>query len=160
MQIEYLNIDSIMPYENNPRRNDDAVKYIQNSIEKFGFKVPLVIDNNNVIVCGHTRYKAAKALGMESVPCIIADDLTDEQIKAFRLADNKTSEMAAWDFGLLEEELLALSELEIDMAEFGFMDATNIDVDGFFEETTPKESEPEEEKEIKCPHCGMYFAVD
>jgi DNA modification methylase len=91
---------------------------VANSIKEFGFKVPIIIDANGVIVTGHTRYKAAKKLGMETVPCILADDLTDEQVKAFRLADNKVAEIADWDFELLDDELSQV--LDIDMEEFGF----------------------------------------
>ncbi len=94
MKIEYKKIDDLKPYENNPRFNDDAVEYVANSIKEFGFKVPIVIDKDNVIVAGHTRYKASMELGLEEVPCIVADDLTDEQVKAFRLADNKVGEKA------------------------------------------------------------------
>lgn len=120
MEIVEKNIDEIKPYEKNPRKNDEAVKYVMESIKQFGFKVPIVIDKENVIVCGHTRYKASKKLGIEVVPCVIADDLTEEQIKAFRLADNKVSEKADWDFDLLNEEIDDI--LNIDMQEFGFLD--------------------------------------
>ena len=89
MEIVSRSIDSIKPYEKNPRKNDDAVKYVAQSIKQFGFKVPIVIDSDGIIVAGHTRYKAAKKLKMDEVPCIVADDLTEEQVKAFRLADNK-----------------------------------------------------------------------
>lgn len=84
MQIIKKNVNELVPYENNPRHNDDAVEYVANSIEQFGFKVPIIIDKDNVIVAGHTRLKAAKKLGMEYVPCILADDLSDEQVRAFR----------------------------------------------------------------------------
>lgn len=118
MNIVVKKIEDIKPYEKNPRRNDEAVKYVANSIKEFGFKVPIVIDKNNTIVCGHTRYKASKKLKLKEVPCIIADDLTDEQIKAYRLADNKVSEQAEWDMTLLGEELLDIEDL--DMGDFGF----------------------------------------
>ena len=98
MEIIYKNVDDLIPYAKNPRKNSKAVGYVANSMKEFGFKVPIVIDSNNVIVCGHTRLLASKKLGFDSVPCIVADDLTDEQIKAFRLADNKVSEKAEWDF--------------------------------------------------------------
>ena len=117
MQIIYKGVNEIIPYEKNPRKNDEAVEYVANSIKEFGFKVPIIIDKNNVIVTGHTRLKAAKKLGMEEVPVILADDLTDEQIKAFRLADNKVAEYATWDDDLLKMEL---GDLELDMSEFGF----------------------------------------
>ena len=118
MEIVSRSIDSIKPYEKNPRKNDDAVKYVAESIKQFGFKVPIVIDQDGIIVAGHTRYKAAKKLKMDEVPCIIADDLTEEQVKAFRLADNKVAEKAEWDFDLLGEELDGI--FDIDMSDFGF----------------------------------------
>ena len=118
MNIVELSINELIPYENNPRKNDEAVQYVANSIKEFGFKVPIVIDKDYVIVAGHTRYKASKQLGLEKVPCIIADDLTDEQIKAFRLADNKTGELADWDFDLLDSELFDIQDIDMDL--FGF----------------------------------------
>lgn len=117
MNIVELRSADLKEYENNPRLNDNAVEAVAESILQFGFKVPIIIDKDNVIVAGHTRLKAAQMIGMEYVPCIIADDLTEEQIKAFRLADNKVSEFAEWDFEKLEAEL---AELQIDMAAFGF----------------------------------------
>lgn len=120
MQIIYKTIDELKPYKNNPRQNDNAVDAVAASIRQFGFKVPIVIDAGNEIVAGHTRLKAAKKLGLTEVPCIIADDLTPDQIKAFRLADNKTAELAEWDFELLE---LELNDIDLDMSMFGF-DAT------------------------------------
>lgn len=154
MEIIMKRIDEVIPYENNPRINDNAVQYVAESIKQFGFKIPLVIDENNVIVCGHTRVKAAKELGIEEVPCIIADDLTEDQIKAFRLADNKVGEIAKWDMEALSEEI---EGIDIDMADFGFIELSDLDVDDFFEEAEPKEKELEEEKEIQCPHCGEWF---
>lgn len=118
MQILEIATTELIEYDSNPRKNDEAVQYVAASIREFGFKVPVIVDKNNVIVAGHTRLKAAKFLGLDSVPCIVADDLTDEQVQAFRLADNKVSEFAEWD-----EELLALelSEIiDIDMTDFGF----------------------------------------
>lgn len=112
----------LIPYANNPRENDGAVDAVAASIKEFGFKVPVIIDKDNVIVAGHTRIKAAGKLGIDKVPCIIADDLSEEKIKAFRLADNKVGELAQWDFSKLEEELKELSEMDLDfqMDEFGF----------------------------------------
>ena len=120
MKITELNLSDIKPYEKNPRKNDEAVKYVSESIKQFGFKVPIVIDKNNVIVCGHTRYKAAQKLKLKTVPCILADDLTEEQIKAYRLADNKVAEKSEWDFDLLTPELEELDFTDIDMEDFGF----------------------------------------
>lgn len=118
MQIIEKKIDEIIPYINNPRNNDAAVETVAASIKEFGFKQPIVIDKDGVIVAGHTRHKAAKRLGLETVPCIMADDLTEQQIKAYRLADNKVAELATWDMELLDIELEAITEL--DMIEFGF----------------------------------------
>ena len=126
MNVKEISIADLKPYKNNPRKNDSAVEAVTKSIEQFGFKVPLVIDSKNVIVAGHTRYKAAKLLKLEKVPCIVADDLTPEQIKAFRLADNKTAEFAEWDFEKLGFELVELKKFDFDMAEFNF-DLSNID---------------------------------
>ena len=120
MNVIDLPIKAIKPYKNNPRKNDKAVEYVANSIRQFGFKVPIVIDSRYEIVCGHTRWKAAKMLGLDAVPCVLADDLSEEQIKAFRLADNKTAEMADWDFDLLEMELNDIDPSLFDMADFGF----------------------------------------
>ena len=121
MQIINKRVDELRAYDKNPRRNDEAVEYVANSIREFGFKVPVVIDNRNTIVCGHTRVKAAVKLGMGEVPCIVADDLTPAQIKAFRLADNKVGELAMWDWDLLSDEMEELDELGIDMSDFGFL---------------------------------------
>ena len=118
IEIVYKRIGELVPYEKNPRKNTKAVKYVANSISEFGFKVPIVIDENNVVVCGHTRLLASEKLGMDEVPCIIAKDLTEEQIKAFRLADNKVSEKAEWDFDLLNEEMDEI--FNFDMEDFGF----------------------------------------
>ena len=118
LKIEYMALDKLKPYEKNPRKNDNAIDAVASSISQFGFKNPIVIDKDNVIVCGHTRYKAAKKLKLDTVPCVIADDLTDEQIKAYRLADNKVSELAEWDIDLLGEELDGI--FDIDMRDFGF----------------------------------------
>lgn len=115
--LKNIPITELKPYPNNPRKNDHAVDAVAASIREFGFKVPLVIDKDGVIVAGHTRYKAAQKLGLKELPCIVADDLTDDQIKAFRLADNKTAELAEWDFELLD---LELDDIELDMGEFGF----------------------------------------
>lgn len=119
MEIIEKKLGELTPYDHNPRENDGAVDAVAASIKEFGFKVPVVIDGAGVIVAGHTRYKAAKKLGLDSVPCIIADDLSEEQIRAFRLADNKVAELAGWDFDLLNMELAGIEEL--DMTQFGFL---------------------------------------
>lgn len=118
MKIQNYKTDELVPYEHNPRINDNAVDLVANSIREFGFKQPIVIDRNRVIIAGHTRWKAAKELGLKEVPCIMADDLTPSQVKAYRLADNKVAEASEWDYDLLEEELEGI--LDIDMSDFGF----------------------------------------
>lgn len=105
MVIEDVPISYVKPYEKNPRKNDKAVDGVAESIKQFGFKQPIVIDKNGVIVAGHTRYKAALKLGFDTVPCVRADDLTQKQIKAYRILDNKLNELASWDFEMLGEEL-------------------------------------------------------
>ena len=126
--ITTKNITDIFPYENNPRKNDKAVNAVAASIKEFGFKVPIVIDKNGVIVAGHTRYKAAKKLDLKEIPCIVADDLTEDQIRAFRLADNNVGEIADWDFELLDEELFRITD--INMSDFGFtIDSLETDVE-------------------------------
>lgn len=131
LKIEYIDINSIKPYKNNPRVNDDAIQYVANSIKEFGFKNPIILDKDNVIVCGHTRLEASKRLGIDKIPCLYADDLNEEQIKAFRLADNKVSEKAEWDYDLLIDEL---KDIDIDMVDFGFDIETSIEVENEFEE--------------------------
>ncbi len=116
-------VDELIEYDNNPRLNDEAIDVVGRSIKEFGFKVPVIIDENNIIVAGHTRVKACKRLGIKEVPCIIADDLTDDQLKAFRLADNKTHEFALWDDEKLYKELEAI---KMDMFQFGFEDLNNL----------------------------------
>lgn len=155
MNIVEKKLSELKPYENNPRKNDEAVEYVANSIKEFGFKVPIVIDKDGVIVAGHTRYKAAKQLKLKTVPCIIADDLNEEQIKAFRLADNKTAELAGWDFPLLDMEL---AELNMDMEQFGFKGFDDSDIDDFFESAEHVEKE-EQPHIITCPHCGKMISL-
>lgn len=133
MEIINKKADDLIPYINNPRNNDQAVDAVASSIKNFGFKVPVLIDSNDEIVNGHTRVKAAKKLGIEEIPTIIADDLTDEQIKAFRLADNKVGEIAEWDEDALAIELEELENLNMDMSQFGFETFDNdIDIDDLF----------------------------
>ena len=105
MNIEMKKVVDLIPYDGNPRENEEAVAEVMESIKEFGFKVPIVVDSGNVIVAGHTRLKASERLKMEEVPTIVASDLTDKQIRAFRIADNKTSEKALWNEDLLKDEL-------------------------------------------------------
>lgn len=120
MEIVERGVEELIPYENNPRINDKAVQGVANSIRDFGFRNPIIIDQNDVIICGHTRLKAAKKLHLGKVPCIVVDDLTDEQVRALRLADNKVAEKAEWDDDKLAQELEEI--LNIDMKDFGFLE--------------------------------------
>ena len=156
MEIIERKVSELIPYANNPRHNDGAVDAVAASIKAFGFKVPLVVAADGVIIAGHTRLKAAQKLGLKTVPCIVADDLTPEQIKAFRLADNKVGELADWDFEKLD---LELEELDFDMTPFGFDDeaseASANDIDGGGEISTDDFND--EEFECTCPRCGFKF---
>lgn len=136
MQIEYRNIEDINPYEKNPRKNDDAVKDVAESIKQFGFKNPIIVDKDGIIIAGHTRLKAAKKLGMTEVPVILADDLTEEQAKAFRVADNKVAEGSLWDIDFLKDELADLDNMFT-----GFSDDELAEL--FEEEDIIEEEEPE-----------------
>ena len=120
LNVKMMPIGDVVPYEKNPRLNDQAVDAVAGSIREFGFKVPIVVDSKGVVVSGHTRLKAAKALGLAEVPVIVADDLDDTKIKAFRLADNKVAELADWDESLLIKELEELYDLNYDMGQFEF----------------------------------------
>mgnify|MGYP001623984320 CR=1 FL=1 len=151
MNIINVNINDSIPYDKNPRFNDEAVEYVANSIKEFGFKVPVVLDKNNVIVTGHTRIKACEKLGINEIPCIYADDLTEEQVKAFRLADNKVGEIAQWYFDLLN---LELDDINLDMSEFGFLD---MDLESEQEkEVVEDDYEVEAPKEPKSKYGQVY----
>ena len=147
MNIVMMKISDIKEYDNNPRKNDNAVEAVASSIRSFGFKVPIIIDSNNVIIAGHTRLKASKKLGYQEVPCLIADDLTDEQVKAYRLADNKVAEASEWDIDLLEREIADI--LNIDMQDFGFILEQDDEI--MREDISDKVIEKYEIIIIKCP---------
>ena len=161
MNIIEKNIDELSLYENNPRLNDNAVDYVANSIKEFGFKIPCLITGTGEVICGHTRIKAALKLGMKEVPCIVADDLTEEQVKAFRLVDNQTASIAEWDFEALENELSGI--MNINMDDFGF--------DLLFQDESSKEKKQkldqggeidindyaDDKFECTCPKCGFKF---
>lgn len=131
INIVYKDVDELIPYVNNPRDNAGAVDAVASSIKNFGFKVPIVVDKGNEIVTGHTRLLAAKKLDMKKVPVIIADDLSEAEVKAFRLADNKVGELADWDFNILSAELAELENM--DMSQFGFDDFIEDNFDTDFE---------------------------
>ena len=121
--IEFRPIDSIRPYENNPRINDNAVEAVANSLREFGFRQPIVVDGDGVIICGHTRHKAAKKLGLAQVPVHVITDMSPEQIKAYRIADNKTSDLSDWDYDILPGELSDLAAAGFDLKLLAFDDA-------------------------------------
>ena len=154
IEIQLVKIENIKPYANNPRNIDSAIEAVKNSIKEFGMKVPIVIDKDNVIITGHTRYAACQELGFKEIPCIKAEDLNEQQVKAFRLADNKVAEMSSWNFDLLEEEL---SIIDTDMSLFGF----EFDADASI--TTAENQEinlddfDDESFEYECPECGFRF---
>lgn len=155
MNIQQIPINSLKPYPQNAKKHPaEQVEHIANSIREFGFQQPIVVDKDNVVVIGHGRLLAAKKLNMDSVPCVRADDLTDEQIKALRLADNKTNE-SEWDFDLLDMEL---SDIEIDMEQFGFdVSENDFEFDDTIKEKTESEYKDTKEKYTICPQCGMHF---
>jgi site-specific DNA-methyltransferase (adenine-specific) len=115
MNVVEIKVPKLKPYEKNPRLNDKAVEACMKSIEEYGFKQPIVVDKDMVIIVGHTRLKAAKKLGLDTVPCVIADDLTAEQARAYRIADNKVSDFSIWDNKLLLEELEAIADFDVEL---------------------------------------------
>ena len=158
MKIEYMSPDELIPYNRNPRDTRDAVNKVAASIQAFGFLVPIIIDKDNIIVAGHTRLLASRKLGLKSVPVVRADDLTEDQVKAYRLVDNRVAEMAIWDMPLLTEALDEIGD-EIDMSAFGFED---VEPEEYTVKDTGKEfdeSEFEDEAfEYECPECGFHFS--
>lgn len=154
-EIVYKKVSELKLNPNNPRKNDDAVDVIAKSIEKYGFKNPLIIDENNVVWCGNTRLKASKKLKLKEVPCIVASDLTEEQIRELALIDNKSSEIADWDYDLLKEELNVLDLSDFDLS-WGIINEEDVNIDDFFTEAEEKLKEP---KTIKCPHCGEIIEL-
>lgn len=155
-KITLMALTDITPYENNPRNNEEAVEKVANSIKEFGFNQPIVVDKDNVIIVGHTRYLAAQELGLTEAPVIVAGNLSDEQARAYRLADNKTGELAGWDFEKLALELKQIED--INMSDFGFVEGSDLDIndDDFLSDNQIKEKEP---KKVTCPHCGQEFEL-
>jgi DNA modification methylase len=145
MQIELIYIDKIKPYENNPRNNDAAVEKVAESIKEFGFKIPIVVDKDNIIIAGHTRYKAAKKLLLENIPVIKADDLTEQQVKAFRIMDNKSSEFATWNYEVLLSEMdsLKLDDYDLDLTGFELNELEQLE-----DKYSPKEIQEDESFDV------------
>ena len=163
MNIVYKKVEELIPYVNNPRDNQNAIDKVASSIKNFGFKVPLVIDSQNEIITGHTRLLASKKLGIEEVPVIVADDLSEAQVKAFRIADNKVSEYAEWNEDLLKIEMDTLKELDFDLLDTGFeefeIDALELKFEEFedledAEADLLNDYEEPDKKELCCPNCG------
>ena len=146
-------IEEIREYDGNARKNEKAVEAVAKSIQAYGFKNPIIVDRNKVIIAGHTRLKAAKVIGMEKVPVIKADDLTEEQVKAFRLADNKTAELSEWDFGKLE---LELDRIDYDSWLWKYFSDEETETKTFDAEINLSDFS-DEEFEYECPCCGFRF---
>ena len=143
-----MKLSDLVPYENNPRKNEKAVEAVKNSIKQFGFKNPIIVDENNVIISGHTRRLAAMELGIETVPVVIAADLTEEQVRAFRLADNRVASFSYWDEAKLKDEIAGISE--IDLSDFGFKKDK---IEDIFREKADK-------KIHVCPKCGYEWSEE
>lgn len=155
MEVVERAINEIFPYENNPRKNEKAIAAVAASLKEFGFQQPIVVDKDGVIIVGHTRYKAAIELGFTKVPVTIAD-MTSEKAKAYRILDNKLNEIAEWDFGKLDMELVALQDFDFELFDVDF---------GFMEPAAPtgskavSENISESVKMVTCPDCGKVFPL-
>lgn len=158
LKIEYKSINEVIPYERNPRQNDEAVQYVKESISEFGFLNPILLDERGTIIAGHTRLKAAKELGMAEVPVVYIDELSEEQVKAFRLADNKTAEFASWDDGLLEQELADI--LDLDMSLFGFNEESSLGDELIDDKYTLAVNIPQYEITGDCPALTDLLDAD
>lgn len=154
-------VEELTPYQNNARINDQTVPYLKNSIKRFGFKNPIIIDKDGVIIAGHTRLKAALELGYTKLPCVCADDLTPAEVKAFRLVDNKVAELSGWDFKILDEEMKGLEDDGFgNLADFGFGDGTDINPDDFFKDADGDREKKPKTITVTCPHCGEEFETE
>ena len=160
MQIESVALNKIIPYIRNPRKNDNAVEKVASSIQEFGFRQPIVVDSKNVIIAGHTRFEAAKRLGLDVVPIHVADGLTEQQAKAYRIADNRVSQEAEWDYDLLKLELEEIESPELTgFEEFEISDILKeINFEPSFENEQQRLDELEP-KMVECPHCHKEFDV-
>lgn len=171
--VEWVAIEKLKPYAKNARKNDETVPRLKASIEQFGFLVPLVLDKNDVVVTGHTRLKAALLLGYTELPCVYAHELTPTEIDAFRLVDNRISEISEWDFEALNEQLFELKEDGATMDEFGFSDFSDAGIDDLFNPENQAEKDDEDDDDegdaeetektrkisVLCPECGEEIEV-
>lgn len=158
MDIKNIAVKDLIPYEKNTKKHDDVqINNVVESIKQYGFVQPIVIDKNNVVVIGHCRLLAAKKLKMADAPCVCVEDLTEEQVKALRIVDNKSNE-SPWDFDFLADELadLDLSDFDFDFGIDADAEGGNVNIDDFFVDA---EQKPKEPKKIQCPHCGEWFEV-
>lgn len=158
-RVEMWTLDRLHPYANNPRRNDEAVPALAESIATFGFKVPIVARPDGEILAGHTRFKAALRLGLKEVPVLVADDLDDMKAKAYRLADNKVAEAAEWDMGKLEEELADLQDADFDMENFGFDEETEAEGGGKELIEMPSDNSFTQERDNKLQVMGRKYLI-
>jgi len=159
MRIEWWKIDRVRPYQNNPRHNNAGIDAVAASIQQFGWRQPIVVDETGTIIVGHVRWKAAKKLGLEKVPVHVAKGLTETQVRAYRLADNRTAALSSWNYDLLPIELKSLQGTDVDLNDLGFStDELARLIEGFDSlEDEPQPDRPPE-KLIRCPKCGHEFA--
>lgn len=151
MELVTLKLNDIHPYENNPRKNDGAVDAVAESIRQCTYVAPIVVDEDHVILAGHTRYKALQKLGRKDAQALVKTGLSEEQKRKYRLLDNKTNELAGWDFDMLPDEL---DGLDFDGFDFGFAIDGEEDLSEFFTDSNAGEKEP---KQVQCPRCGEWF---
>ena len=156
MNIKNIKIKDLKPYDRNAKKHDETqINNVAESIKQFGLVQPIVIDKNNIVIIGHCRLEACKKLKYKEVPCVIADELSDEQVAKLRLLDNKLNE-SDWDFELIKQEIEQLDFNGFDIDWNIPLSADDVNIDDFFEQTEEKEKEP---KTIKCPHCGEIIEL-
>jgi ParB-like chromosome segregation protein Spo0J len=183
MNIIHKKVSDLVPYFNNPRRNEESVDFLVNSIKQFGFKVPILIDTKNVIISGHTRLKAAEKIGMETVPCIVDKELSEEQIAAFRIVDNKVAEHSEWDMKKLSQEMdlklfdftqYGFLDLELDLIkddqnidfkptlqpQFSDNEITNEEIEKRALELANKMIKEQQIIKVQCPYCDEQFEIE
>lgn len=161
MEVEYWNTDKVIPYERNPRKNDAAVGAVAESIRQFGFVNPILIDKEGVVIAGHTRLKAAQELNLGRVPVIVNKDLTEEQVRAYRIIDNSSAQIAGWDVELLEIEISDLPDFDFETFGLGVEvpELFEHDIDGFFTEHKDPVKDNPAQTHVTCPKCGEVFEI-